>query len=179
MVSNADELVRSDVGVEPIVDGSAKLVPVGVTSAHRGAEGLQVALVARVPDRLTAHVADVLGGAAHCEHLGCRAVHLEVVDVNKLLLPGALGGAMVELDVIKGHVAIDDRSLPVEHSEDLVSLGDLGLVRSDRNDLAFLQTLLLNPLLALGEILASVAVRELLDSRMSCGACRGHFNFNL
>ena len=171
MECDTDEQVRGDVSVEPFVHIAGQLVPVAVTSAHRGAERVGAASAAGVPDGLVAHVADVLGSAAHSDHLRGLSVHLEVVDLNKELLPGAFVGASFGLDIIKGHVTVDDRLLTVEQSEDLVSLENLGLVGGDRDDLAPLQSFLQNPLFAVLHVLVGVAILELHESRRSRGSC--------
>lgn len=64
-----------------------------------------------------------------------------------LLLPRLLVVKRIELDVIDGAGAGDDREFAVEKDENLVSVLDVVLVRGDRDDLVSRQSVLTDPVL--------------------------------
>jgi len=61
---NADELMRSNIGVEPVEDLVGQCVPVSIATADVGRESVDASRLASVPGGLAACVANVLWRAA-------------------------------------------------------------------------------------------------------------------
>lgn len=162
---HTDELVRGDVSVQESMHVRSELLPVAISTVDRAAESHCVTDAASVPDGLVPGVADVLGGAADRHDHGGLSIDLEVVGILEFELPGLLGVVVGELQIVTREVAIDDRVLSVENGHDLVSVGDAGLVSSDRDDLVLLEALGADPGSAVLGVLRSVAVHELLKGR--------------
>ena len=84
---HADQLVGSDVLVEPGEDLTSEGVPVAVIAAVHNAAGVLVAILTGVPGGLAAGTTDVLGGARNAHDIGDAALDSERIGPLKLVVP--------------------------------------------------------------------------------------------
>ena len=179
----ADQLMRRNKSVEPLVHLLCETLPVSVTAVDERGKVKNVRSVRGVPNGLAASTSDVLGRARDTDGRNLTTRLLELVDSLELSIPRLLVAERVKLDVVQGHSLSLNRALSVEEGQNVVALLDIGFVGCDRDDLVPPQFLVADPGLQLAGIVNRVSAFKDLGASICGWSClspgSGHFKFNL
>lgn len=157
---HANELVRREVVVKPLVDLLSQLLPVAISASQGLGKRLRVAHLDGVPHGLAAGASDILGCTRHGDEIWFATLDSESIGGLLLFLPRLLVVERVELDIVARASAVHDGYLSVEECQNLISILNIVLVGCDGNNLVPSQVLVPDPLLQVASISQRVGPRE-------------------
>lgn len=136
--------MRSDVVVQPGHNLLRKSIPVSIAAADVRRESVWASRLGREPGALATSISDVLWSAGERHNIDLASLNFERVSELELLIPRLEVVKGVELNVVKRASTWKDGLLAVEENKHVVSILDVSLACSDRDDLVLCELLLAN-----------------------------------